>query len=658
GTKPVKFSQEEGHPVLTVSSDQSILSQIHADAVLITSGRTVMLDELGLERAGVEYTPKGVITTNTLRTTASNIYACGDVVGPYQLASTAEYQGIIAATNAVLPIKRKAEYHNTVFVACTNPPIAQVGLTEEQALKQYGGDIRMYQFDYGTLRRALADSTPAGLAKIICTKNGAIIGAHILGEAAGEIIHELQIIRAFKKPLHSVYLVSHAYPTYTQAIVGRAAQLAFLDHMQDRFWVKAGLKVMPGLRNKLFLSRYRLAESDEPVPAFQSTETSGQELDVMPSEVPLDERSSRAFLITDDICRVTLPSRLNYFDEQPLLVACEYGAEEKEPNLMLDFSRVECMNGLGASMLVKLANAARLAGRSVAAFGLNRHYRHVLNLTGLDQVIRIYDTQEDALTAYGISLSELPVVTETEKSQPLDVNFWAPPVGILRVPPMPPEARNWNVHGLRPVGPVNGFGQLWQKIYQLRISNPAIRPEEAILALKEHFHRFQPPYNRFYPSAKGIRPGEIILINASTPGGPIATGVMVLYADNNSFTFITPQGHPESGWITFSAFRNSQGTTVVQFLSLARANDPVYEGAFRLTGSKMQVRIWTFLLRALADYLNSRPEITVQEHCVDSTMQWSEAGNIWYNAQIRTLLRMPSLLADKLPKRSRRKQRS
>jgi hypothetical protein len=115
---------------------------------------------------------------------------------------------------------------------------------------------------------------------------------------------------------------------------------------------------------------------------------------------------------------------------------------------------------------------------------------------------------------------------------------------------------------------------------------------------------------------------------------------MVLYADDRSFTFNTPQGHPECGFVSFSA-QEAGGRTVVQVLGLARAGDAVYEAAFRLIGSRIQTRIWTHLLGSLAAYLGVPADITVDVECVDKGMQWTRFGNIGYNAQIRTLLNEP-----------------
>jgi hypothetical protein len=137
-----------------------------------------------------------------------------------------------------------------------------------------------------------------------------------------------------------------------------------------------------------------------------------------------------------------------------------------------------------------------------------------------------------------------------------------------------------------------------------------------IKALKQNLPAFQPPYNRFYPSPQGIAPGEVVAIDSSTPGGPVSTGVLVLYADDVSFTFMTPQGHPESGFVTFSAFEEN-GKIIAQIMGLARANDFVYEAAFRAVGSKMQVNIWKTVLTSLAGYLEVPADVTVEPICID-----------------------------------------
>ncbi|UCC59758.1 MAG: FAD-dependent oxidoreductase, partial [Dehalococcoidia bacterium] len=97
GTKALRFSKSKDRKILEVESETQGKGTVEADAVLVAIGRKANVDGLSLEKAGVKYGPKGIIADSKLRTSTPNIYACGDTVGPYQLASTAEYQGILAA---------------------------------------------------------------------------------------------------------------------------------------------------------------------------------------------------------------------------------------------------------------------------------------------------------------------------------------------------------------------------------------------------------------------------------------------------------------------------------------------------------------------------------------------------------------------------------
>lgn len=221
-----------------------------------------------------------------------------------------------------------------------------------------------------------------------------------------------------------------------------------------------------------------------------------------------------------------------------------------------------------------------------------------------------------------------------------DAASWAGRVETLKVDAVPIGAVNINVDGRRVVGPLQGFGALWQKTYQVRLHGDELTPAEVIRIWKERFPEFQPPQNRFYPSVAGVAPGEVVLINASLQGLPVGTGVMVLYADDESFTLMTPQGHPESGWVTFSAYadEDDSATIIAQVQSMARANDPIYEVGFMLGGSKAQEQIWTHVLSSLATHFTSNPAVNFSKTCVDPTLQWRQAGNIWHNAAMRSML--------------------
>ncbi len=348
--------------------------------------------------------------------------------------------------------------------------------------------------------------------------------------------------------------------------------------------------------------------------------------------------------LTEGAHMLELEGEITALFEETLMQAYSRACSEGCSSVVLNFAEMKHMNSAGVSLLVKLSIEARDRRQRLAAIGLSGSYADVFKLTGLDRAFRIHGSVTEALSQLGESapgagaemgatdLSRAPQVDEARVA-----SQWAPLVSKLRVPDMPAEATNLNVAGRRVVGPVEGFGPMWQKTYRLRLEGVNTTPTEAIEVLKGNFPSFQPQQNRFYPSAAGIQAGEVVLINSSTPGGPVATGVLVMYADDESFTLMTPQGHPESGWVTFSAFEED-GSTVTQIQGLARANDPVYEMAFRLLGAKFQERIWRHVLGSMATHLGVEAAVDVQKACIDARLQWSEFGNLWHNAQIRTLL--------------------
>jgi hypothetical protein len=219
---------------------------------------------------------------------------------------------------------------------------------------------------------------------------------------------------------------------------------------------------------------------------------------------------------------------------------------------------------------------------------------------------------------------------------PRDAAYWAERIDTLKVANVPDGALNLNVDGRRAVGPMQGFGKMWQKTYRVQIGTH-VSPAEVIGVWKKHFPEFWPPGNRFCAPLEGIAPGDVVLINGAVPGGLVSTGIMVIYADDKSFTFMTPEGHPFSGWVTFSAYREDD-CTVAQSQVLIRANDPLYELAMPLGLSHAEDEIWRHTLAALAAHFDVQGRVEIITLCVDRRRQWSRAKNIWYNAGIRSMV--------------------
>lgn len=227
---------------------------------------------------------------------------------------------------------------------------------------------------------------------------------------------------------------------------------------------------------------------------------------------------------------------------------------------------------------------------------------------------------------------------------------WAAPVKSMDVSQLPAKAVNLNVQGRRPMSPLQGFGQLWQKTYRIRLTGVTVAPATVIADWKEHYPQYWPQGNSYYGSTAKVEPGEIAVINLAGPGGMmLSTGVRVIYVDDESFSFMTPQGHMFAGMITFSAF-DDEGVTVIQIQALVRASDPLYETSFRLGfGHRAENRFWFDTLSNLAAHFGAtraRPSLDAVR--IDKKVQWSEARNIWYNAAIRTALYTPITLGRRI----------
>ena len=219
-----------------------------------------------------------------------------------------------------------------------------------------------------------------------------------------------------------------------------------------------------------------------------------------------------------------------------------------------------------------------------------------------------------------------------------DAAHWAKPVSTLHVEHVPDGAANL-VEGKRLLGPIQGFGQMWQKTHRVRLEGLALSPAEVMTTWKEHFPEFWPDGSDFYPSLTGIEPGEVALVKAAGPAGlKLSTGVMVLYADDESFTEMTPEGHMFAGWITFSA-HDQDGVTVAQAQVLMRAQDPLTELGLMLGGHRVENRFWEGTLANLATYLGvAEPAVETKVICVDRKRQWSKFGNIRHSVAIRSML--------------------
>lgn len=205
---------------------------LHGDQLLVATGRRANVASMGLDAIGVRVSERGVVIDTHLRTSVSGIFAAGDVTGTLRFTHVAAYQGRLAAHNA-FERHQTASYRVIPWVIFTEPEIAHVGLTEPEARRAHGDTVRVATLPFTAVDRAVIARRPHGLIKVITggkpllghAGGGTILGAHIAGAGAGELIHEFVVgmqVRAFSGRLAQAI---HAYPTMSVGVQQAVARL-------------------------------------------------------------------------------------------------------------------------------------------------------------------------------------------------------------------------------------------------------------------------------------------------------------------------------------------------------------------------------------------------------------------------------------------------
>jgi dihydrolipoamide dehydrogenase len=179
---------------------------------------------MGFKEAGVQLDDKGFVKVNrqTLETTAKGIYCIGDVAGPPMLAHKGSREGVVVAELIAGHKPHAIKYDNVPSVTYCHPEVASIGLSEDQC-KEQKLDYQVGRFPFSANGRARASMETEGFVKIIRDKKyGEILGAHIVGGHASEMIHELAVARENEYTVEEVDLAIHAHPTLSEAIAEAA----------------------------------------------------------------------------------------------------------------------------------------------------------------------------------------------------------------------------------------------------------------------------------------------------------------------------------------------------------------------------------------------------------------------------------------------------
>ncbi len=220
--KVVGIEKEEGGKVGAKTSDGSM---ILSEKILISIGREFCTSEIGLEETGVNRSDKGsIVIDEKLETNVPGIYAAGDVTGGLMLAHVAWAEAITAVENS-FGKSRTLEYESIPWGIFTNPEIGRVGLTEQEAIKK-GMKLKIGRFNFRLLGKAHAMGEIEGFVKILAdADDDRVIGAHIIGPHATDMIHEIALGVRWKMKASQVASLIHTHPTLSEAVMEAAGDI-------------------------------------------------------------------------------------------------------------------------------------------------------------------------------------------------------------------------------------------------------------------------------------------------------------------------------------------------------------------------------------------------------------------------------------------------
>ena len=225
---------------VTVESSGAV-ERIEGSALLLAAGRRPVVEDLGLEAAGVAHGRGGVEVDARLRTTNPKVFAAGDVVGGYQFTHMASHHAVVVIKNALFRLPAKVETRAVPWVTYTDPELAQVGLPEAAARRAHGA-IRVLRWPFAENDRARAERSTEGLVKVIASPRGRVLGASILGVQAGELIQPWTLAIAQGIKLSAMAGTIAPYPTRGEASK-RAAGGFYADKISSR-WTQGLVRLL------------------------------------------------------------------------------------------------------------------------------------------------------------------------------------------------------------------------------------------------------------------------------------------------------------------------------------------------------------------------------------------------------------------------------
>ena len=230
-----------GIPELVIRNENSEQIRLKGEKLLIALGRKPNLEGLGLEKAGVEYSSKGITVDNRLRTSNKHIFAAGDITGQYQFTHAAGYEGGVVLANTIFRLPKKADYTWLPWCTYTDPELASMGLNEKRA-RQKNIEYKVWQEEFSENDRALTEGQSRGCIKMLVDSNERPLGVQILGPQAGDLLGEWVAVLNAKVKISTLASSVHPYPTLAEINKKVAGDLMAQKLFSEK--IKKGLKLI------------------------------------------------------------------------------------------------------------------------------------------------------------------------------------------------------------------------------------------------------------------------------------------------------------------------------------------------------------------------------------------------------------------------------
>ena len=251
--RAVKAYRTSSGKALVLRGKDGSEETVEAEEILVATGRAPNVEGLDLDRAGVAFDRQGIQVDNAMRTTAKGVWAIGDCNGRYQFTHMAEHEAGVCAKNIVrsrlLPFMVEHMHFRAVaWVTFTDPEVAHCGLTEAEA-RERGLKHHVLRYDFDHLDRAVIEGKPGGMAKVITDDGGRLLGAHMVGAHAGELLQELVLGVRLGLKVMDISQTVHPYPAFVQ-MARRAANVYYVQTVYENPRRVAWLKWLGGFGRK------------------------------------------------------------------------------------------------------------------------------------------------------------------------------------------------------------------------------------------------------------------------------------------------------------------------------------------------------------------------------------------------------------------------